>query len=153
MLLNSAGLVWTGRRLPKWSGDASAHIWQMPQGGIDKDEDPLAAAFRELYEETNIRSAELIARMPHWLTYDLPPHLLGVALKGRYRGQRQLWFAMRFTGDDSEIKIRPGHGHKAEFDAWRWSRPEELTERIIPFKRKVYESVISEFSYLFPRAL
>lgn len=148
MLINRHGRVWTGRRRPKWVGDRSAHIWQMPQGGIDKGEDPLAAAFRELREETGIRNAELLARMPHWLSYDLPSNLLGVALKGRYRGQRQLWFAMRFTGEDGEVRISGTLGLKAEFDAWRWAEPHELGERIVTFKRPVYESVISEFSHL-----
>lgn len=146
MLFNGDGRVWTGRRLPKWSGDSAAHIWQMPQGGIDRGEAPVDAAVRELEEETGIRSVDVLAEMPGWLTYDLPAHLIGVALKGRYRGQRQKWFAMRFWGDDSEIDIGPRNGKKAEFDRWAWRSPDQLPQLIVPFKRAVYETVISEFA-------
>ena len=147
MLLNRAGRVWTGRRLPKWSGDKSAYIWQMPQGGIDGCEAPADAAYRELREETGITSAEIVAEIPQWLTYDLPEPLLGVALKGKYRGQRQRWFAMRFWGDDSEIDIQP-RGGKAEFDRWRWREVSELPELIVSFKRPVYQAVVERFAYL-----
>lgn len=148
MLLNAAGKAWVGRRLPKWVGDRSAHVWQMPQGGIDKHETPIEAAFRELEEETSVTSAQLLAEAPSWLTYDLPDDLLGIALKGRYRGQRQRWFAMRFTGDDREIDIRPKKGHKAEFDAWRWEDLAQLPGLIVPFKRKIYEDVVAAFAPL-----
>jgi putative (di)nucleoside polyphosphate hydrolase len=148
MLINREGLVWTGRRLPKWFGDGSAYIWQMPQGGIDKGERPRDAAFRELEEESGVTSAEIVAEIPRWLTYDLPEDLLGVALKGKYRGQRQRWFAMRFLGDDSEIDIRPKNGGKAEFDRWSWRRPHELIELIVPFKRTIYQTVVAEFAHL-----
>ena len=147
MLLNRYGLVWVGRRLPKWSEDRSAYIWQMPQGGLLKGEDPLDAARRELHEETSVRNAEVLDEIPDWLTYDLPPDLLGVALKGRYRGQRQRWFAMRHTGPDSEIDIRP-KDHKAEFDAWRWVRIEEVPELAVPFKRLLYQTVVRRFGHL-----
>lgn len=147
MVLNRAGRVWTGRRLPKWSGDKSAYIWQMPQGGIDSNEAPIEAAYRELREETGITSAEVVAEIPQWLTYDLPEPLLGVALKGKYRGQRQRWFAMRFWGDDSEIDIRPRNG-KAEFDRWRWRDMSELPELIVSFKQPVYQAVVERFAYL-----
>lgn len=147
MLLNEAGRVWTGRRLPKWAGDKSAYIWQMPQGGILKGEEPIEAAYRELKEETGITSADVVAELPQWLTYDLPEDLLGVALKGKYRGQRQRWFAMRFWGDDSEIDIRPRAG-KAEFDRWRWRGMAELPELIVSFKRPVYQAVVERFAYL-----
>ena len=147
MLLNRQGLVWTGRRLPKWVGDRSAHIWQMPQGGIDEGEAPIEAAYRELCEETGITSAEVIAEVPQWLTYDLPEPLLGVALKGKYRGQRQRWFAMRFWGDDSEIDIQP-RGAKAEFDRWRWREMSELPDLAVSFKRPVYQALIERFAYL-----
>lgn len=150
MLLNAQGLVWVGRRLPKWFGDKSAYIWQMPQGGIMSGEAPERAAFRELEEETSVRSVECLAESAGWLAYELPEHLLGVALKGRYRGQRQKWFAMRFTGDDGEIDITAKNGHKAEFDAWRWVRMEELPDLAISFKRPVYEAIAKEFSGFAP---
>lgn len=148
MLINKEGLVWAGRRLPKWSGDRSAYIWQMPQGGIEKGESPQEAAFRELEEETGVTSAELVGQIPRWLSYDLPTELLGVALKGKYRGQRQRWFAMRFWGDDAEIDIAPRNGGKAEFDRWRWRRPEELAGLAVPFKRRIYQTVVAEFAHL-----
>ena len=148
MLLNRDGLVWTGRRLPKWSGDRSAHIWQMPQGGIDRGETPRDAALRELHEETSVTSADIVGQIPRWLTYDLPEDLIGVALKGKYRGQRQRWFAMKFWGDDSEIDIRPPNGSKAEFDRWSWRHPSELVDLIVPFKREIYQTIISEFAHL-----
>jgi putative (di)nucleoside polyphosphate hydrolase len=146
MLINRFGLVWVGRRRPKWAGDRSRYIWQMPQGGIAPGEDPLAAALRELEEETGVRSVEVVATAPRWLRYDLPKELLGVALKGRYRGQRQRWFAMRFLGEEDEIDIVPRRGHKAEFDAWRWSPVGELAELVAPFKRQVYRDVIAAFA-------
>ena len=148
MLFNCRGLVWTGRRLPKWVGDRSAFVWQMPQGGLMPGEDPLEAAYRELEEETGIRSAEVVAELSQWLTYELPPQLLGVALKGRYRGQRQRWFAMRFYGDDSEIDIGPRNGRKAEFDRWKWRPIEELTEMAVEFKRPVYAELVRVFAPL-----
>jgi putative (di)nucleoside polyphosphate hydrolase len=145
MLFNSRGLVWTGRRLPKWAGDKQSFIWQMPQGGLMAGEDPLDAAHRELEEETGIRNAELLAELSSWTTYDLPPELIGVALKGRYCGQRQRWFAMRFFGDDSEIDIGPSNGRKAEFDRWKWRPIGELPEIVISFKRPVYEELVRVF--------
>jgi putative (di)nucleoside polyphosphate hydrolase len=144
MLINRDGLVWVGRRRPKW--DRSGHIWQMPQGGIGAGEAERAAALRELEEETAVHSVEIIAEAPGWLSYDLPSELLGVALKGRYRGQRQKWFAMRFLGEDSEIDILPRNGRKAEFQAWRWAKMTELPELIIPFKRQVYRDIVSMFA-------
>lgn len=146
MLINRQGLVWIGRRLPKWVGDRSAFIWQMPQGGISKREEPLAAAVRELYEETGVRNAELIAEHGEWLSYDLPEPLLGVALKGKYRGQRQRWFAFRFTGDDTEIDISARDGHKAEFDAWRWEKPDAIAGLAVPFKQGIYREVVAAFA-------
>ena len=148
VLVNKDGLVWIGRRLPKWSEDKSAFIWQMPQGGIDADEEARAAALRELEEETGVRSVEVIGESAGWLTYDLPDHLLGVALKGKYRGQTQKWFVMRFRGDDAEICIAARNGHKQEFDAWRWARLEELPDLIVPFKRGIYDALIAEFAPL-----
>jgi putative (di)nucleoside polyphosphate hydrolase len=148
MLINPAGLVWVGRRLPKWAGERSAHIWQMPQGGIAPGEEERAAALRELEEETGVRSVEILAEAPCWFSYDLPDELLGLALKGRYRGQRQKWFAMRFLGADSEIDIAPRGGRKGEFDAWRWARVSEVPHLNVPFKRQVYEDVVATFAHL-----
>ena len=147
MVLNRDGLVWTGRRLPKWARPGR-HIWQMPQGGIDKGEDALEAALRELAEETGITSVDVIGEYPGWLTYELPPELIGVALKGRYRGQRQRWFVLRFWGDESEIDIGAKAGVKAEFDRWCWRPMPEVAALTAPFKRPVYEALCERFGPL-----
>ena len=147
MLLNPQGLVWVGRRFQKQNDDGVGHWWQMPQGGIDGNEDPAAAALRELEEETAVRSAEIIAEAPGWYNYDLPEHLIGKSWKGKYRGQTQKWFAARFTGKDSEINLAPP-GHKQEFDQWRWVKMNEVIDAIVPFKKPVYEQVISAFRHL-----
>jgi putative (di)nucleoside polyphosphate hydrolase len=119
----------------------------MPQGGIDAREDPAQAALRELEEETGIRSVSVIAEAPGWYFYDLPENVRPKAWGGRYRGQRQKWFAMRFHGSDTEIALaRPGHAQ--EFDAWRWAEVGELAGLIVPFKRPVYEQVVREFEGL-----
>ena len=146
MLISPAHLVWVGRRRPKWAAGQGAHFWQMPQGGILPGEDARAAALRELEEETGVRSVEVLAEAPRWLSYDLPENLLGIALKGRYRGQRQKWFAMRFTGVEREIDVAARGRHKAEFDAWRWVPPWQLAGLIVPFKRQVYTEVVREFA-------
>ncbi len=151
MVLNPAGLVWAGRRIALSDSEMAGtdRLWQMPQGGIDKGEEPLPAARRELYEETGMRSVTLLAEAPGWIDYDLPPELVGIALRGRYRGQTQKWFAFRFEGQDSEIAINPPPGgHEAEFDAWGWKRMAELPELIVPFKRRVYEEVVAAFRHL-----
>lgn len=147
MLLNKQGLVWVGRRFQKQNDDGVGHWWQMPQGGIDGNEDPAAAALRELEEETAVRSAEIIAEAPGWYNYDLPEHLIGQSWKGKYRGQTQKWFAARFTGNDSEINLAPP-GHKQEFDQWRWVKMNEVIDAIIPFKKPVYEQVLAAFRHL-----
>ena len=149
-LFNRAGRVFIGRRLDGPEHVDATHSWQLPQGGIDPGEDPYRAALRELYEETNVRSAELLAEAPDWYAYDLPAFIAGRAWKGRYRGQTQRWFAFRFLGPDSEIDIRhPGGGrHRPEFDAWRWERMERVCDLIIPFKRPVYEKVVAAFAPL-----
>ncbi|QPC85908.1 RNA pyrophosphohydrolase [Mesorhizobium sp. NBSH29] len=151
MVLNNRGLVWAGHRIvvERDELDGADKLWQMPQGGIDKGEDPFPAALRELYEETGMRSVTVLAETPAWITYDLPPHLVGIALKGKYRGQKQKWFAFRFEGDESEIAINPPPGdHTAEFDRWAWKPINELPELIVPFKRGVYEEVVAAFSHL-----
>lgn len=151
MVLNREGLVWVGRRIPIGNSeyDGSAQLWQMPQGGIDKNEDPLKAAYRELYEETGMRSVSLLAEAPHWINYDLPDHLIGIGLKGKYRGQTQRWFAFRFEGDEAEIAINPPPGgHDPEFDEWAWKPMHELPGLIVAFKRKVYEDVVAAFKHL-----
>jgi putative (di)nucleoside polyphosphate hydrolase len=156
MLLNAGGQVWMGRRKPKWLTDARASAWQlptegtwqMPQGGIGPRELVEDAAMRELEEETAVRRARIIGEIPHRLTYDLPDDLLGVALKGRYRGQHQFWFAMRFEGSDDEINITERNGLKAEFDAWRWADMADVPRQIAPFKREIYHSVVNAFAHL-----
>ncbi len=151
MVLNRGGLVWAGRRIPLGNSeyDGSPQLWQMPQGGIDKGEDPLPAAKRELHEETGMRTVSLLAEAPHWINYDLPRELIGIGLNGKYRGQTQRWFAFRFEGDESEIAINPPPGgHEPEFDQWAWKPMDELPELIVPFKRKVYEEVVTAFRHL-----
>jgi putative (di)nucleoside polyphosphate hydrolase len=147
-LFNRQGLVFIGRRRVGANAVGLRQSWQMPQGGIDPEEAPYDAALRELYEETNVRSVSLLGEARDWLSYDIPTPLAGLAWKGRYSGQRQKWFALRFAGDDAEIDVeRPGGGrHKPEFGAWRWERLERVAGLIVPFKRAVYEQVAKEFS-------
>jgi putative (di)nucleoside polyphosphate hydrolase len=148
MVLNREGHAFIGRRTNGPEHVDAAHVWQMPQGGIDPDEEPWLAAQRELYEETSIRSIKLLGEAQDWLTYDLPSRVAGEAWKGRYRGQKQKWFAVRFLGADHEINVlAPGGGaHKPEFADWRWEPIDNLPRLIIPFKRKVYEQVVREFT-------
>ena len=150
MLLNREGLVFVGRRRSDAGSEhvADGYAWQMPQGGIDPGEDPYVAALRELYEETNVRSVTLLAEAPQWYAYDLPSVVAGRAWRGRYRGQTQKWFALRFTGDDSEIDIANpgGGGHDPEFIDWRWEPMKNLPALVVPFKRAVYERVVKEFA-------
>ncbi len=153
MVLNDKGLVWAGRRISQGNSefDGSPQLWQMPQGGIDEGEAALAAAIRELYEETGMKTVTLLAEARDWIHYDLPPQLIGIGLRGKYRGQAQKWFAFRFDGDESEIQINPPPGsNEAEFDAWDWKPMESLPELIVPFKRSVYEQVVEQFRHLAP---
>lgn len=153
VVINRDGLVWIGRR-PGSPGDPEGldTWWQMPQGGIDDGEDPVTAALRELTEETGIKSVEVLAESKDWITYDLPPQLQGKSWGGSYRGQKQKWIAVSFTGDDSEINLTPPPGHKVEFEAWRWVPLADIAAAVVPFKRAVYETVIAEFSALVARA-
>ena len=142
MLLNDEDHVWVGQRL-----DSTLEAWQMPQGGIDEGEDPLTAAFRELGEEIGTTKAEIIAESRDWLCYDLPDDLIGKIWGGRYCGQRQKWYAMRFTGTDADINLQTEH---PEFRAWRWAEASHLPALIVPFKRKLYTDVLAEFAAILP---
>ena len=149
VVVNDAGMVWVGRRLPNEEYTGETRLWQFPQGGIDEGEDAEAAARRELHEETSISSVSLLAQADGWLTYDLPEALIGKALKGKYRGQKQMWFAYRFDGDESEIAINPPPGgHDAEFDDWRWEDMAKLPELIVEFKQDIYTQVVRRFAHL-----
>jgi putative (di)nucleoside polyphosphate hydrolase len=138
MLLNLRGEVFVARRCDMPAMPA----WQMPQGGIDPGETPRQAALRELKEEIGSAKAEIIAESRGWLQYDLPIGLAGSVWGGRYRGQRQKWFAMRFMGRDSDINLATEH---PEFDAWQWVAPFRLPELIVPFKRQLYIDILAEF--------
>ncbi|MEM9682230.1 MAG: RNA pyrophosphohydrolase [Pseudomonadota bacterium] len=136
MLINSDGLIFVGNRI-----DVEGEHWQMPQGGIDEGETPEQAAWRELAEEVGTKDAKLLGESADWLSYDLPADISQKVWGGRYRGQTQRWFAFRFTGRHADIDLT---SHKAEFEAWRWARAEDLTDLAIPFKREIYRKVIGE---------
>ena len=140
MLFDKAGRVFVARRI-----DAKADAWQMPQGGIDGDEAPRVAALRELKEEIGTANAMILAESRDWHAYDLPRHLIGRVWGGRFRGQRQKWFAARFLGEDTEIDLDTAH---PEFDAWQWVEVDRLTNLIVPFKRKLYAALVDEFGHL-----
>ena len=144
-LFNAAGKVFCGKRRPLNLPD-DAPLWQLPQGGIDAGEAPLSAAFRELAEETGIRSAKLIYELPDWLRYDLPDALIGTALKGRFRGQKQKWFAMQFTGTDDEIDLA-AHS-QIEFDDWAWRSLDDCVADVIAFKKPIYQQLATRLAHL-----
>jgi putative (di)nucleoside polyphosphate hydrolase len=137
LLLNDANLVFVARRL-----DMAEEAWQMPQGGIDEGETPRAAALRELKEEIGTDRATILAESRLWRHYELPPGLAGRLWGGRYRGQRQKWFAMRFTGMDTDIDLATEH---PEFSDWKWIEPQLLPKLIVPFKRQLYRDILAEF--------
>ncbi len=143
-LFNRQGLVFVARRADMPNAEGAAGGWQLPQGGIDADEDPRAAVLRELEEEIGTAQAVVIGEHPDWLTYDLPPELLGRTLGGRYRGQRQRWFALRFIGRDSDVRL--DLDPHPEFDAWRWAALDELPGLAVGFKRPIYEVLARSFS-------
>ncbi|MEX0370114.1 MAG: RNA pyrophosphohydrolase [Tateyamaria sp.] len=140
MVMNGAGLVWVGQRRDRYQ-DA----WQMPQGGVDKGEDARTAALRELEEETSIPASEveIVAETADWLPYELPHELIPQLWKGKYRGQKQKWFLLRFSGPDTVIDLDTAH---PEFSAWKWMAPADLPDAIVPFKRDVYVRVLAEFA-------
>jgi putative (di)nucleoside polyphosphate hydrolase len=139
VLINAKGLIFAGQRL-----DNPVPAWQMPQGGIDDGEKPRAAALRELWEETGVTAdlVEFVGKTHHWVTYNLPPDLLGKVWGGKYRGQRQKWFLFRFLGTDAQVNIASDH---PEFSKWRWIGADDMVASIVPFKRKVYEEVVQAF--------
>lgn len=137
-LLNNDGLVFAGRRI-----DSRAEAWQMPQGGIDAGESPLQACMREMREEIGTNTAELINQHDDWLYYDIPLPLADRLWQGRYKGQKQKWMALRFTGDDSDINIAT---EEPEFCEWKWLSPHDLVDLAVPFKRDVYQNVLAAFA-------
>jgi putative (di)nucleoside polyphosphate hydrolase len=140
MLLNRDGKAFVGARI-----DNPEDAWQMPQGGIDDDEEPWSAALRELEEETGIAPelVEKIAEHPEYLRYDLPEAWRGKLWRGKYKGQTQVWFLARFLGTDSDVKIETGH---PEFRAWKWVEPGRLPDLIVPFKRDLYQRLLDDFA-------
>lgn len=148
MVLNAEGHAFIGRRLGGPEHVELTHSWQMPQGGIDPDENPRHAVLREMKEEIGTDDAEIIAETKGWHCYDLPPDLARKLWHGRYRGQAQKWFALRFRGSDEAIDLGT---HQPEFDAWRWVAANDLPDLIVPFKRRIYMDVLTEFAALFAR--
>jgi putative (di)nucleoside polyphosphate hydrolase len=140
MLLDARRRVFVGRRI-----DMAGVNWQLPQGGIDRGESPRDAALRELKEEVGTDKAEFLAESAQWLRYDVPQGIAGRLWGGRYRGQMQKWFAMRFTGTDGDIDVATAH---PEFNAWRWVAAAELPALIVPFKRQLYHAILAEFGPL-----
>ena len=143
VLFNASGLILVARRADMPNAEGAPGGWQLPQGGLDAGEDPAVAVFRELAEEVGTAHADLLAEHPEWLNYDLPPELIGKALGGKYRGQTQKWFALRFLGADSDIRL--DLDPHPEFDAWRWAKLAELPGLAVPFKRPIYTRLAVDF--------
>lgn len=143
MLVNAQNKVFVAKRI-----DTVSEAWQMPQGGIDEGEEPLPAAMREMLEEIGTNNATLIAESKDWLTYDLPDHLISKLWGGKYRGQKQKWFCLRFEGSDSDINIETTH---PEFSQWQWIELEKLPDIIVPFKRELYAQLVAEFTIVIRR--
>ena len=139
MLLNRDGLAFIGHRIRMPAGLAR---WQMPQGGIDTGETPRQAALRELREEVGTGRAYTLAESRGWFDHDVPEEIAQGTMGGRYRGNRQKWFAMRFTGSETDVNLATEH---PEFDAWKWIRPEQLPELVVPFMRRLYLDILTEF--------
>ena len=144
VLFNRQGLIFVARRADLPNAEGVPGGWQLPQGGIDADEDPAVAIFRELEEEIGTARARIIGEHPEWLTYDLPPELVGKALGGQFRGQRQRWFALRFEGEDTDIRL--DLDPHPEFDAWRWAALADLPGLAVPFKRPIYDVLARDFA-------
>ena len=140
VLLNNNNKVFVAKRI-----DNPNDFWQMPQGGIDKDENPLDAAFRELKEETSIKNVKLIQEIQNEITYNLPNNLLGIIWKGKFKGQTQKWYIMRFLGTDKEINLKTNH---PEFLEWKWIDIKNITDKVVDFKLHVYEKIKEELKKL-----
>lgn len=144
VLFNAAGLVLVARRADMPNAEGQAGGWQLPQGGVDPGEDLRRAVIRELAEEIGTDKAEILAEHPDWLSYDFPPELAGMRIARKYRGQRQRWFALRFTGEDADIRL-DADPHP-EFDAWRWAEIGELPGLAVQFKRDIYQELTRAFA-------
>lgn len=140
MMINQDNKVFVGKRI-----DTRSDAWQMPQGGIDEGEDATEAVLRELEEEVGTNKAEIVAESEHWHSYDLPDYLVPKLWNGRYRGQKQRWFLLRFTGEDADINIET---EIPEFLEWKWSEIDDLPQIIVPFKRRLYMQIVEEFKHL-----
>jgi putative (di)nucleoside polyphosphate hydrolase len=144
VLFNRQGQVFVARRADTPNAEGATGGWQLPQGGIDATEDPRVAIMRELHEEIGTNKAEILAEYPEWLSYDFPPDLPGRSWRGKYRGQRQRWFAMRFLGEDQDIRL--DLDPDPEFDAWRWINLSDLPGLAVSFKRPIYEILVQAFA-------